>query len=158
MKVLKAVCLAGAAAFALSSLAEESSWQRPRTTRRYLHPPLAQNMFTLWNDGKIIRGDVAHHHDWSDRYADLKSDVLWIMHGEKDEPFDFKNAQNRLPEDGTPFHGLTWKKDGFSRRLTNVATQRISPNCRLFQRTVAPSLRETGTFPIAVTAASHYNR
>ena len=114
MKVLKAFCLLGVAAFALSSLAEESSWQRPRTTRRYLHPPLAQNMFTLWNDGKIIRGDVPHRHDWSDRYADLKSDVLWIMHGEKDEPFDFKNAQNRLPEDGTPFHGLTWKKDGFT--------------------------------------------
>ena len=60
MKVLKVVCLAGAAAFALTSFGEEASWQRPRTTRRYLQPPLAQNMFTLWNDGKIICGDVAH--------------------------------------------------------------------------------------------------
>ncbi|MBR2983444.1 MAG: hypothetical protein IKC80_09505 [Kiritimatiellae bacterium] len=112
MKVLKVVCLVGAAAFALSSFGEESSWRRPRTTRRYLHPPLAQNMFTLWNDGKIIRGDVAHHHDWSDKYPNLKSDVIWVMHGEKDEPFDFKTAENRIPEDGMPFHGLTWRKDG----------------------------------------------
>ena len=93
--------------------AEESSWQKPRTTRRYLHPPLAQNMFTLWNDGKIIRGDVVHHHDWSDWYYNLKSDVLWVLHGEKDEPFDFKTAKNRLPKDGVPFHGLTWRKEGF---------------------------------------------
>ena len=112
MKVLKVVCLAGAAAFALTSFGEEASWQRPRTTRRYLHPPLTQNMFTLWNDGKIIRGDVAHHHDWSDKYPDLKSDIIWVMHGEKDEPFDFKTAENRIPEDGMPFHGLTWRKDG----------------------------------------------
>ena len=114
MKVLKVVCLAGAAAFALTSFGEEASWQRPRTTRRYLQPPLAQNMFTLWNDGKIIRGDVAHHHDWSDWYYNLRSDVLWLMHGEKDEPFDFKTAKNRLPEDGAPFHGLSWKKDGLT--------------------------------------------
>ncbi len=93
--------------------AEESSWRKPRTTRRYLHPPLAQNMFTLWNDGKIIRGDVVHHHDWSDWYYNLKSDVLWVLHGDKDEPFDFKEAENRLPRDGVPFHGLTWRKEGF---------------------------------------------
>lgn len=102
------------AAVAFAAADAEGGWQRPRTTRRYLHPPLAESMFTLFNDGKILYGQVLHHHDWSDSYYHLKSDVLWLMHGEKDEPFDFRTAVNRLPEDGAPFHGLTWKKSGFN--------------------------------------------
>lgn len=86
------------------------SWERPRTTRRYLHPPMAECMFTLWNDGKIIRGENTHRHDWQvDYWKDLTSDVLWVLHGGDERPFDFKTAENRLPHDGTPFHGLTWR-------------------------------------------------
>ena len=29
-------------------------WQRAKTTRRYIHPPKAERMYTLWADGKII--------------------------------------------------------------------------------------------------------
>ena len=94
------------------------SWERPRTTRRYLHPPLAECMFTLWNDGKIMRGENVHRHDWKvDYWKDLTSDVLWVLHGTDDRPFDFKAAENLLPRDGTPFHGLSWRTDGMRVRM-----------------------------------------
>ena len=61
MKVLKAVCLAGAAAFALTSFGEEVSWQRPRTTRRYLHPPSFHSVNMFCASGgcryrRVVRG------------------------------------------------------------------------------------------------------
>ena len=88
---------------------EQSSWESPRTTRRYLHPPMAECMFTLWNDGKVMRGEHLHRHDWSVEYGDLVADVLWVMHGAKDSAFDFKAAENIQPPDGMPFHGLAWR-------------------------------------------------
>ena len=30
--------------------------QRPKTTKRYVHPPYSERMFTLWAEGKIIFG------------------------------------------------------------------------------------------------------
>ena len=127
MRRLLFIAVASAAWFAV---AEESGWLKPRTTRRYLHPPLAQDMYTLWNDGKIIRGGNVHHHDWSDWYYNLKSDVLWVVHGDSDEPFDFKAARNGLPEDGIPFHSLSWKKDGFSVSMEAFCeTEKRSPAC-----------------------------
>ena len=34
------------------------TWQRPKTTRRYLHPPKSERMYTLWREGKIIFSEV----------------------------------------------------------------------------------------------------
>ena len=90
-------------------MAPAMSWERPRTTRRYLHPPMAECMFTLWNDGVVMRGENRHRHDWQVYYSSLSADVFWLMHGLDDRPFDFTAADNRLPPDGTPFHGLTWR-------------------------------------------------
>ena len=36
-------------------------WQRAKTTRRYIHPPKAERMYTLWADGKIIYGDIDYN-------------------------------------------------------------------------------------------------
>lgn len=89
--------------------ASSDSWERPRTTRRYIHPPMSECMFTLWNDGKIMRGENRHRHDWKVEWRkDLIADVLWVLHGPEDRPLDFKAAENILPSDGTPFHGLSW--------------------------------------------------
>ena len=103
--VKNAVVMA-AALFALSASAD---WERPRTTRRYLHPPMVDCMYTIWNDGKVMRGENRHQHDWKIDYSDLMADVLWVFHGEDDRPFDFRESVNRLPENGIPFHGLTWR-------------------------------------------------
>ena len=130
--------------------ADGGSWQRPRTTRRYLHPPLAQNMITLWNDGKIIRGDVVHHHDWSCNYKSLKSDVLWVLHGKDDEPFDFKAAENRQPRNGMPFHGLTWKKEGIKISIDAFCEAGVrSPTC-FIRLTVENDGSAKAALPMAV--------
>ncbi len=36
---------------------DTTEWLRPRTTRRYLHPPAADRMFTLWTEGKVLFGE-----------------------------------------------------------------------------------------------------
>ena len=33
------------------------AWQKPKTTRMYLHPPMAERMFTMWREGKIVFGE-----------------------------------------------------------------------------------------------------
>ena len=114
-----------AAVFALGAAAD---WERPRTTRRYLHPPMADSMYTIWNDGKIMRGENRHQHDWKIAYHELMADILWVMHG--DRPFDFKAAENRLPADGIPFHGLTWREGGLVTELDAFCeTGPRSPAC-----------------------------
>ena len=95
----------------------QPAWERPRTTRRYLHPPLAECMFTLWNDGKVMRGENQHRHDWAVDYDKLVSDVLWVMHGADDAPLDFKDAENILSPDGTPLDGLSWRIGGLGVRM-----------------------------------------
>ena len=83
-----------------------SAWLRPKTTRRYIHPPKAERMYTIWAEGKIIFGEIIQCIDWRS-YRTLECSGLWLVHGDKDEQFDFHSAENRLPENGTPFHGLT---------------------------------------------------
>ena len=36
----------------------ESKWLRAKTTRRYIHCPKAERMFTIWAEGKILFGEV----------------------------------------------------------------------------------------------------
>ena len=51
-------------------------WQRPKTTRRYLHPPKAERMFTLWREGKIIFGEVES--PVNKPYGDIISQGVWF--------------------------------------------------------------------------------
>ena len=120
--------IAVAAFAALFALGAAADWERPRTTRRYLHPPMADSMYTIWNDGKIIRGENRHQHDWKIGYHKLVADILWVMHGDK--PFDFRTAENRLPANGIPFHGLTWREGGLVTELDAFCeTGPRSPAC-----------------------------
>lgn len=148
-----ALNLAAAAAFtpaADCASAESDSWVRPRTTRRYLHPPMAECMFTLCNDGKIVRGENVHRHDWGAEYGELIADVIWVLHGADDKPFDFKAAENLLPEDGAPFHGLAWHLGDMSIRMDAFCETGVrNPACFLrltFSCDVASEIRE----PIAM--------
>ncbi len=81
-------------------------WQRPKTTRRYFHPPMSERMYTLWRDGKIVFGEceVAVRNE----YFDLVSAGMWLVDGDK-QPFDFKEATVFHREDGIPVHGLGFK-------------------------------------------------
>ena len=54
-------CFVVAAAFvagvASASTVGTSSWEPPRTTRRYVHQPMAERMCVLFNDAKVMFSD-----------------------------------------------------------------------------------------------------
>ena len=94
----------------------ESLWARPKTTRRYIHPPKAERMYTLWAEGKLIFGQIDPCIDWRS-YQKLECSGLWLVHGENDEQLDFHHAENILPADGTPVHGLRHRVGGICAEL-----------------------------------------
>ncbi len=91
----------------------ESEWLRPKTTRRYLHPPKSERMFTLWKEGKIIFGEVEKGVDWRS-YPELDCSGIWLVHTKYARPFDFHKTVDSLPENGTPIHKISNGFGGFS--------------------------------------------
>ena len=89
-------------------------WQRPKTTRRYLHPPKTERMFTLWREGKLVMGEVDRNSsDSHQHYHEHISTVLLFVHSKYAQMFDFKNADCTVFEDGIPIHGLSLWSGGF---------------------------------------------
>jgi len=89
-------------------------WDRPKTTRRYLHPPCSERMFTLWAEGKILFGE----HDFDLETTNIMEDriqrrmvscAIWPVIGRNMEPFDFRSAVNGVTEDGTPIHTISYE-------------------------------------------------
>lgn len=85
---------------------------RPYTTRRYIHPPKSERMFTVWPEGKFIFGDV---------YLDFKEcninpatyfnrtfvgGGLWFAHGDADTAFTYGNTVFETSESGAPVHRM----------------------------------------------------
>lgn len=81
-------------------------WQRPKTTRRYLHPPMSARLYTMWREGKIVFGE--NEVVIRNQYFDLVSAGLWFLDADK-RPFDFHDAILYQREDGIPVHGLGFK-------------------------------------------------
>ena len=73
-----------------------SNWVKPQTTRRYLHPPRAERMFTLWPEGKIIFGENIYQDiiggSGAPTYLNLVSSGLWLVHSKYGRKFDFRKA------------------------------------------------------------------
>lgn len=90
------------------------SWQRPKTTRRYLQPPKAERLFTLWTEGKLHFAELTPVKDnfWRN-YALHDCSAMWLVHTKYAQMFDFRNAECFLPDDGTPIHGLKLGFGGF---------------------------------------------
>ena len=89
------------------------AWQRPKTTRRYLHPPYTERMFTLWREGKLVMGEVDRNSSDSHlHFHEHISTVVMLVHSRHAQLFDFRSAECFLPEDGTPIHGLSLHAGG----------------------------------------------
>ena len=72
----------------------KNAWERPQTTRRYLHPPKAERMFTLWREGKLIYGDVEHVTDNDGKhYHELTCSGIWLTYSKYAQMFDFRNVE-----------------------------------------------------------------
>lgn len=88
--------------------------QRPKTTRRHVHPPVSERMFTLFAEGKIVFGehnsDIALSRIIEHRtYFSEMSCAIWPLYGTDYKCFDFRNVKNQITEDGTPIHGVVYQ-------------------------------------------------
>ncbi|MGI6335804.1 MAG: hypothetical protein ACOXZM_01920 [Eubacteriales bacterium] len=115
-----------------------AAWERPKTTRRYLHPPKAERMFTLWSEGKLILGEIQVADDGSG-YGTLECAGLWLLHG--DEQFDFRKSVCTITDDGAPVHGLTLCADDLRVELEALCDVDRCPTCFI-------RLRLTGNTPL----------
>ncbi len=87
---------------------------KPKTTRRYIHPPMAERLFTLWAEGKIMFGDVLVDIEASriqpEKYFNHYVGCgIWPVYGENLEQFDFRTVTNGITEDGTPIHSVSYQ-------------------------------------------------
>lgn len=81
------------------------TWNRPKTTRRYVHPPMAERLVTLWAEGKIMMGEIRKS-DGEAGYHKFNADGMWLVHGDADEQFDYTKVENVMDKEGIPVHGM----------------------------------------------------
>lgn len=105
-------------------------WQRPKTTRRYVHPPKAERMYTLWAEGKLIFGQIQQCFDWRS-YKYLECSGLWLVHGADYRAFDFHDACNVMHPRGIPVHGLIHKTGQLQVELETFCDISRTPTCFL---------------------------
>ncbi len=91
---------------------EPALWLRPKTTRRHLHPPRSERLFSHWIEGKFIFGEVEARRDSWEYHADLINCGVWLLGDGKQ--FDYKNVKHITTENGAPIHGIVHNWDGIS--------------------------------------------
>ncbi len=91
------------------------AWQRPKTVKRYLHPSLCERLFAFWVEGKITMSEIGFPRDISTDAINKNRTCsgIFAVHTHRARILDYKNAKVRVPEDGTPVHGLTATFGGF---------------------------------------------
>ena len=108
-------------------------WVKPQTTRRYLHPPRAERMFTLWPEGKIIFGENIYQDiiggSGAPTYLNLVSSGIWLVHSKYGRKFDFRKTENTLRPDGAPIHGIVNRFGGFKMELEAFCNIDRKPTC-----------------------------
>ena len=87
---------------------------RPKTTKRYVHPPYSERMFTLWAEGKIIFGEHDFDLETTNIMAErihkrMVSCAVWPFFGKEMIPFDFHTVKNGITEDGVPIHTVSYE-------------------------------------------------
>lgn len=92
---------------------------RPKTTKRYVHPPYSERMFTLWAEGKVVFGehgiDLETANIMEDRVQRrMVSCAIWPVLGRDMIPFDFRTVKNGITEDGTPIHTVEYKTENLT--------------------------------------------
>ena len=102
-------------------------WQRPKTTRRYIHPPMSERLYTIWCEGKVIFGENIA--ELTRKYGELTASGIWFVRGEGKEIFDFKNGTNLIPENGIPHHGLKFCENGLTYTIEAVSECTAVPAC-----------------------------
>jgi len=130
----------------------ENNWVKPITTRRYIHPPMAERMYTIWNEGKIIFGENLPVVG-GPGYRSLESCGIWFVYGENDEQFDFKKSINLMNPNGIPVHGLIMHDAKLTFEVEAVSDICRKPTC-FMKITISNETAETASEKFAVMVRS----
>lgn len=86
-----------------------AEWQRPKTTRRYVHPPMCERIVNLWCEGKITFGEIEMNPGPTvpDYFKTVIGCGIWPVYGDELLAADFRTAENTMYEDGIPVHTLS---------------------------------------------------
>lgn len=79
-------------------------WQRPKTTRMYLHPPKSERIFTLWREGKIMLGEIEA--PINKEYSDINASGILFL-DENGNAADFRKNEFSVNPMGIPNHKLS---------------------------------------------------
>ena len=131
--------------------AEPATFVRPKTTRRYLHPVLSERVAVYFREGKITLGENIHSDDWQSMYyCDGKQPAhgVWLVHGEDDRSFDFRQAALSRDPEGIPVHGQTWREGDLEATLTACSPfgrlSTVHARLELVNRGSAPLVEKIG--------------
>lgn len=100
-----------------------TTWQRPFTNKRYLHPPFAENMFTMWPELRLICGDVI------ETTCGYRSAGIRLLVGEDMHSPDFQAVQYEVREDGIPLHALSQPCGDYTIRMESFCNVARVPTC-----------------------------
>ncbi|RED75215.1 hypothetical protein [Cohnella phaseoli] len=97
----------------------EAVWQRPFTAKRYLHPPLAECLVTMWPDCKVMIGDVVE--DRNHRSAAFR-----LLFGEAAEEIPFEEIVYHSRPDGIPIHEVRYDGKNYALSMESFcSTDRV---------------------------------
>lgn len=86
---------------------DNQHWRRPFTPKRYLHPPLTENLITLWPDFRVMIGDIVEQ-----PHQQYHSSAFRLLAGPQQKPPDFTAVRQITRPDGVPVHTLEAELDG----------------------------------------------
>lgn len=78
----------------------QKSWQRPKTSRVYLHPPLAERLVLIWPDFKITDSSLLDN----GTHVSQPGIGMILLHGENMEAFDYQETRFSPTTAGLPFY------------------------------------------------------
>lgn len=124
--------------------------ERPKTIRRYVHPPLSERFFSLWAEGKILFGEYDVDRDRSritegrDYNLQISCGVWPVLGRENQRMLDFRKVKNVISRDGTPIHGLIFREGDLE-----VELECFSNSVRKSTLFGKMEIRNKGTAPVS---------
>lgn len=106
----------------------ESKWLKPVTTRRYIHCPKAERMYTLWSEGKIIFGEMMESFNGEKYWDEVPCSGIWFTYGNKNQ-FDFKKTVNHFRKDGIPVHSVEHTINDITVNIEAISDIDRKPTC-----------------------------
>lgn len=103
-------------------------WQRAKTTRLYVTPPMSERLYTFWREGKMAFGEMDVALTTRIYKTTIISAGLWLLHGETPTQFDYKTAELVMHPDGIPIHVQKHKLGNLDVIIEVYADFGIRPN------------------------------